>query len=240
VLERAGVLDGGRIGLVLPDPLARVALYPASELKARRRAEVEELIRFRLRKAVPFDIREASVAWLDLGSLRGGEAMVLVAAIFRPVLEGYERLCEAAGLEPGLVELCGLALLRAAASRQAAGDHLLANWDEDYVSLILTRDGAPLLMRTLAGDVAASPEHVVREVANTALYHRERLGGAGLDGALVRCAAWPPEDTTRLLQEALGFAPEILDPWAPLGGADGGPMGQAVAGAAACVSVQAA
>ena len=79
---------------MLPDPVARVALLPAAEVKGNR-AQVDELIRFRLRKAVPFDIREARVAFVA-GGARSGDPL-LVAAIYRPVLEGYEAACRAVG-----------------------------------------------------------------------------------------------------------------------------------------------
>jgi len=72
------------------------------------------------------------------------------------------------------------------------------------------------------------------------LYYRERLGGAGLAGAVVRSSALPPEDAAALLAEPLGFAPEVLDPWALLGVKHGGIAAQAVAGAASCVLRRAA
>src|SRR5260370_1383148 len=53
--ERAGALLGGPLALVLPDPAVRLSLVPAADLKARRRAETEQMIRFRLNKAIPFD-----------------------------------------------------------------------------------------------------------------------------------------------------------------------------------------
>ncbi|HKC12781.1 MAG TPA: hypothetical protein VKI41_12185 [Vicinamibacteria bacterium] len=37
VVERAGALSGGEIGLVLPDPVVRLALLPAPEVTGRRR-----------------------------------------------------------------------------------------------------------------------------------------------------------------------------------------------------------
>ncbi|HET8647360.1 MAG TPA: hypothetical protein VFO85_17820, partial [Vicinamibacteria bacterium] len=108
-LEKSGVVQGAGVALVLPDPVARVALLPAAEIGSHGHAQTEELIRFRLRKSVPFEIREARVAFAPAGA-QGADAL-LVAAIHRPVLEGYEAACRAVGLEPGLVELSGLALL---------------------------------------------------------------------------------------------------------------------------------
>ena len=61
-LERAGALSGGPVSLVLPDPAIRLALVSTEGLEGRA-AEVEETIRFRLHKALPFDVRAARLAW---------------------------------------------------------------------------------------------------------------------------------------------------------------------------------
>jgi len=62
--ERAGALSGGPVSLVVPDPAVRLTLLPAADLRGRR-AEVEEIVRFRLHKALPadFDVRTARLAW---------------------------------------------------------------------------------------------------------------------------------------------------------------------------------
>lgn len=236
LLERAGARGESRIGLVLPDPVVRVALLPLTELGAVRRRDLDETARFRLRKVLPFEAREARVATL---LPRGGAASTaVVAAVFRPVLEGYESALASLGLHPGLVEVACLALT--ALGGDAPVDRLLVNWDHGYVSLVLTRAGWPVLLRTLAGEYVTRPELVAREVANTVLYYRERLGGSGLAGALVRSAALDTQEAVALLAEPLGFAPEVLDPWAPLGIEHGDMAAQAVAGAAACVLRRAA
>jgi len=233
VLERAGALHVGRVALVLPDPVARLALLPASEVAAKRQKQSEELIRFRLRKALPFDVRDARVAFAG-GGTRAIDS-VLVAAAYRPVLDAYEDACRAVGLHPGLVELSGLALLNAAFGSLPPADRLLVNWDDGYVTLLLARGEWPLLVRTLAGDAAASPDEVAREVGNTLIYYRERLGGHRLAQAVVRSALLPPDEAVRLLEGPLEMKPEVLDPWGALRAADMGRVGQALAGAAACV-----
>jgi hypothetical protein len=233
-LERAGALHVGRVALILPDPVARLALLPGSEVAAKRRKQSEELIRFRLRKAVPFDIRDARIAFAG-GGPRAADS-VLVAAVFRPVLEGYEEACRALGVHPGLVELSGLALLNAAYGALPAADRLLVNWDEGYVTLLLARGEWPILVRTLAGEAAASEDEVAREVGNTLIYYRERLGGTALAHAMVRSALLPPERALRLLEGPLELKPELLEPWPALRSGDMGQVGQTLAGAAACMA----
>lgn len=230
LIERAGMPARGRVGLVLPDAVGRVALIPAAEIKARGTAEVAELVRFRLRKVVPFDTREAEVGCLFP---EGANTMAVVAAISRPALAGYEEACHSLGLHPGLVELAGLALL-GGPQTSGPGDRLLVNWEEGYVTLILARDGWPLLVRTLVGEPVSSPDDVAREVANTDLYYRERLAGTGLTAAAVRSGFLPPEEAVAIVGGALGMEAELVAP--PRGLAEGpGTSAQAVAGAAACV-----
>jgi type IV pilus assembly protein PilM len=237
VVERAGVLGGGKIALVLPDPVARVALIPASELQGRA-SEMDEMLRFRLRKSVPFDIREARVAHAHLGSGEG--ATVVAAAIYKPILEGYESACRDVGLHPGVVEIAGLCLLEAASRAHGRGDRIVVNWDEGYLSLLVSREGVPVLVRTIVGAAAGSRPDVVREAESTLLYYQERLGGTTLAGASVRSAVVPPAEAAALLSQPLGVEVEVLDPWNPLAASDLGTRTQALAGAAACLMGRAA
>jgi hypothetical protein len=226
-LEKAGAMDAPAVALVLPDTVARIALLPAVEMQAARRTATEELLRFRLRKSVPFEIRDARLAF------RAGEPNWLVAVIARSVLEEYESALGALGLNVGLVELSGLALLGALERPRMQGDRLLVNWDDDYVSFLLSNAGRPSLVRTLAGPGVAAPENVARETAQTVLYYRDRLQGAGLVAAAVRATGLPPADVAAVLAEPLGVRPEPLDAWGPLGVPADGIAANALAGAAA-------
>ncbi|HVR69560.1 MAG TPA: hypothetical protein VMT87_01835 [Vicinamibacteria bacterium] len=234
LLEKAGALAAGRVGLVLPDPVARVALVPASEVAGKSRAATEEMIRFRLRRSVPFDIREAKVTFASPGTR--SQDPVLVAAIFKPVLEAYEAAFRAAGVRAGLVELAGLALLGAAFGALPPADRLLVNWDDGYVTLLLARGEWPLVVRTLTGAHAAEPREVAREVAHTVLYYRERLGGEHLAQAVLRCTVLPSAEAAALLEPALGLAPEVFDAWEALRAAGPQDAGQSLAAAAACLA----
>jgi hypothetical protein len=184
-----------------------------------------ELVRFRLKKALPFDVRDARVA-----HRRDASGQVIAAAALREVLDPYEAACRESGLEPGQVEICGLALLEAVEASRPAGDRLVLNWDEAYVSIFLVRAGALALARTLAGASVAEPAQVLREVENTLVYYRERLAGAALSAALVRSAALPLADATRLIAGAAGAPAQPIEvPLDALAAA----LGQEVAGASA-------
>ena len=234
VLERAGIPLQGPIGLVLPDPVARVSLVPSSELASKDPAEVEDMLRFRLRKAVPFDIKGARLSF-QMPRALAPDGLVVAVIVARSILDGYEQALTDLGLQPGLIELAGLSIQSAVEAARPAGDRLVVNWEDGYVSLLLTRAGELVLMRTLTGEAASTDEDIIREVANTVLYYREKLGGAGLASVVVRSGVLTPAQAVELLKEPLGLTPETFDPWAGSGSADMTVAGQAVAGAAACV-----
>jgi hypothetical protein len=230
VLERVGSLSGGDVSLVLPDPAVRLALIPSEGLRGRRR-DAEETIRFRLHKALPFDVRAARLAW---ATPREEQALVAVAP--EEVVRGYEEALESLGFQPGLVEAASLALL--SATETGPGDRVLVNWDDGYVSFVLTRAGQPLLLRTLPGDVGK--DAVARHATSTMQFHRDRLGGGGLAGVVLRSTAVPGDEAAALLERALEAPVRLIRPWAALGITEEGVSAQAVAGAAACVLRRAA
>ena len=105
-----------------------MALVPVVEVPTRKASEVDELLRFRLRKSIPFEVREARLAYATAGD--SAADTIVVATAFGPVVAQYEEVCRSLGLEPGLVEMAGLALARAAFPAPASGDGLLVNWDD--------------------------------------------------------------------------------------------------------------
>jgi len=230
LMERVGLRGGGRAALVLPDASARLGLFPVAG------PDLEEQVRFRLRKVVPFDVRTARVAARRVGG-EAAESVVLAAAMARPVLERYEEVLDSVGLQVGHVELSGLAIARHAMRRR--GDSLLINWEEGAATFVLSRDGRPLLIRSFSAEVAGSLEEVEREAANTILYYRDRLAGESLEEALLRTGDALSEVARERLEESLGVEPRLVAPW---GGEQPGlpDDGRAVAGAVAALLGEAA
>ena len=226
-LERVGALSGGPLSLVLPDPAVRLALVSTDGLRGRR-AEAEETIRFRLHKALPFDVRQARLAW---DGARGEQA--LVAVVLEEVVRGYEEAVEALGFEPGVVEVASLALASLQDEGQGDVDRLLVNWDATYVSFLLRRGDQPLLVRTLPGE--GGLDGVLRQATSTLQFYRDRLSGPGLGEVVVRAAAGPAEEALAALKPALGDGARLLQPWAVLGPVKTDVPSQGLAGAAASV-----
>ncbi|MGB6973503.1 MAG: hypothetical protein WBD67_02350, partial [Terracidiphilus sp.] len=97
------------VTLVLPDTAVRVFVLDFDSLPSNA-AEILEVLRFRLRKMVPFEVERAGVSFQILSTSKQ-ESRVLVATMAAPVLEEYESAVRAAGYEPGAVLPAGLAAL---------------------------------------------------------------------------------------------------------------------------------
>ncbi len=68
-----------RIGLVIPDPVAKVSLVRFEQVPARRQ-DLDQLVRWQVRKAAPFPIEEAQVSYTP--GIRGadGQEFVVISA----------------------------------------------------------------------------------------------------------------------------------------------------------------
>ncbi len=87
------------IGIV-PDAAVRIVLLDFDALP-QKREDADAMVRFRLKKSLPFDVEQAAVSY-DV-SLRDGHVKVMAAVCVRTVLEEYEGILRDAGYIPGVV-----------------------------------------------------------------------------------------------------------------------------------------
>jgi len=98
VLNRLGATSGN-VALLVPDPVVRVFILPFDSFP-RREEDAIPMLRFRLKKSVPFDVEETVVSFMRQNGKDGG-AEVVTALARQRVLREYEALAEGAGLSPG-------------------------------------------------------------------------------------------------------------------------------------------
>ncbi|HEY5055685.1 MAG TPA: hypothetical protein VII58_05965 [Acidobacteriaceae bacterium] len=145
---------GREVTLVVPDTAARVLLVDFDELPAKA-AEAFPVVRFRLKKLLPFDADDAAVSYQVMSQTRAG-TQVLAVAMPREVLEEYESLVREAGYEPGAVLPSTLAAL--AGLDEDARPSLVVNAGRESVTTAIVRAGVLLLHRTIflaTGDLSA-------------------------------------------------------------------------------------
>ena len=215
VLERMG--RPRRVGLVIPDLVARVSLVRFEQVPARA-AELDQLIRWQVRKTAPFPIEDAQVSYVPgLKAADGQEFIVSLAK--HSVIEEYEGLCADAGAHAGLVDLATFNVINAAMAAMPPGgadsDWLLVNVAADYASIAIMRGAHLIFFRNRPTDAEGTLFDVVHQAA---MYYEDRLQGsgfaraylAGASGTSARQSA-DAEELRRSLQERLQKPIEAVD-----------------------------
>lgn len=161
------------VTLIVPDTVVRVFVLDFDSLPAKP-LEAYPVLRFRLRKMVPFDVEHAGISYQVLNETKS-ETKVLAAVLPGPILAEYEGAVRAAGYEPGAVLPSSLAALETINSLEAA---LVANMSPVALTTCITSGQNLLLYRTL--DLPDDPrlriDEVRRGVAVAAAYFEDKLG----------------------------------------------------------------
>lgn len=155
-LESVGGRSNARnadLTLVIPDGAVRVLLLDFDTLPSKL-SEALPIVRFRLKKMVPFDTDEAMISFQIMSTSRA-MMRVLAVAMPRDVLAEYESLAREAGFEPGAVLPSTLASL--AAVEEGEGASLVVNAHALGVTTAIVRAGIVLLHRSIELADAAAP-----------------------------------------------------------------------------------
>jgi type IV pilus assembly protein PilM len=161
------------VTLVIPDTAVRVFVLDFDSLPSKL-AEALPVLRFRLRKMVPFEVEHAGLSYQVLTESKS-ECRVLAALLPGPVLAEYEAVARMAGYEPGAVLPTSLAALSAIDSDEPI---LAANLSALALTTSITYGQDLLLYRTL--DLPDEPTQrlaeVQRGIAVAAAYYEDKLG----------------------------------------------------------------
>jgi type IV pilus assembly protein PilM len=164
---------GGRsrdVIAVLPDASVRVVLLDFDTLPASRE-EAEAVVRFRLKKSLPFDVDKAKVSYQSQTSTTTG-LRVIAAVALHTVIDDYESAFRDAGYTPGIVIPSMLAALGVA---QATGPTLIVKVDARTTSIAIMDKQQLLLFRTLenARGVTITGEQLAEEVYPSVVFFQD-------------------------------------------------------------------
>jgi type IV pilus assembly protein PilM len=138
-------LKAREVTLVVPDAAVRVLLLDFDELPAKP-AEALPVVRFRLKKLLPFDADDAAVSYQIMATARG-VVQVIAVAMPREVLTDYESVVREAGFEPGAILPSTLAAL--AGLSESDIPMLVVNAGREGVTTAIVKGGLLLLHRTV-------------------------------------------------------------------------------------------
>lgn len=154
---------------ILPDTTVRVVLLDFETLPSKPE-EAEAVVRFRLKKSLPFDPEEARISY---HSQPNGKAVRVVAAVvLKTVLEEYESAFRDAGYNPGVVMPSMLAAIGAADAERPT---LVVKVDAHTISIAILEQEQLLLFRTLENvrGVTITGEQLAEEVYPSVVFFQD-------------------------------------------------------------------
>src|SRR5579864_1047581 len=173
VLSRLRAKDED-VALLLPDPVIRVFVQHFDEFP-RAAQEAEPMLRWKLKKSVPFEADETVISYMRQAAREDGVDVVTALARLRIIRE-YESLVETAKLHPGVVLSSSLAAISLLQDRNAT---LLARVSGSALTAAIVRDG--VLCGYRCTDLPAhggeiTPQVLLEEIYPVAAYYQETWG----------------------------------------------------------------
>lgn len=179
--QRAAVRDGIESALgdvagrskdviaIVPDAAVRVMLVEFDTLPSDH-DEALGVVRFRLKKSLPFDVEKAKVSYH--AQKFSDEVRVVAAVALGSVIEDYEAAFRDAGFNPGVVLPSTLAALGAADGRRPT---LVVKVDAHTTSIAILNEGQLQLFRTLENTrgVTISGEQLAEEVYPSVVFFQD-------------------------------------------------------------------
>src|SRR5580698_2215065 len=159
------------VALILPDYCARLAVLDFDSFPTDVK-EQAALVRFRLKRSVPFDVETAALSYFPQ-AVAHKHVDVVVATTPLEILSPYEAPFRALGLNPGLVTVSSLAALDLAPD---SGLNLMAKLSGNVLSL-LVREKAKLKLARCLELPSAELDDVATVLLPTFVYVEDNLGG---------------------------------------------------------------
>ena len=157
--------------VILPDYAGRTTVLDFDSFPAKAE-EQETLVKFRLRKAVPFDIDSASVSYFAQPRPGSKKVDVIASSMSLETLARYEAPFRAAGLHVGFVTTSLMATLNAVPDN---GCRVVVKLNGTVLALAVTDAGALRLLRTIELP-EASPDAIAEHLIPTLTYVEDEWG----------------------------------------------------------------
>lgn len=216
VFERMGVRPK-RVALAVPDSVAKVSLLRFEKVPPRAR-DLDELVRWQVRKAAPFRLEDAQLTYMPANKGADGATEFVVVVARKDIVREYESACEAAGAQAGVVDLTTFNVINAALAtpQPPQGDWLLVHVTPEDATMAILRGNALVFFRNRVADGEAGLADLVHQ---TAMYYEDRLSGSGFGRVVLAGGGSPASQGAqdadylrRALEDRLGTTVDSIDP----------------------------
>jgi type IV pilus assembly protein PilM len=205
VFSRVSATPG--LALLIPDPVVRVFILPFENLP-RRSDEAMPLLRWRLKKSVPFDVDETVVSWMRQSGREGGLEVVTAVARQRIVRE-YEEIVKSLGSSAGIVLSSTVATLPLLEERGAT---LLVRMCGKALTTVIVQGSSLCVYRSsdmAAGSATLDPQSMLDEIFPAIAYFQDTWNGT-IDRARVAGLGVREQIFQRALTEELKCSVGLL------------------------------
>jgi type IV pilus assembly protein PilM len=159
------------VALILPDFAARIAVLDF-DVFPKDPKEQASLIRFRLKRSVPFDVETAVLSYMAQPSHSSGKTDVVAVIVPLEIVSRYEAPFRKAGMNPGLITTSGLAALDLAPE---AGLSVIAKITGRVLTVLVREQASLKLVRCLELP-SATLDDIVGVLIPTFVYIEDNLG----------------------------------------------------------------
>lgn len=181
--------------------------------------ECLELLRFKLKKSIPFRTEDAQISYfLDSGAPDYHSTNLWVTVMNSQVLRQYEEVVQSVtGSECGLVDLATFNFMNLAHKEIRTNgwdqeDHLYVNLNRDYISLAITQKEKLMFFRSREMERHNGLiEEAMTEIHPAMMFHLDKLGGQQFQRAFVY-ALEHGDELCRSLEQIHKLKSVILNP----------------------------
>ncbi len=201
-----------RVAVSLSDATCRIMLLDL-EGRFKSRGEALDLIRWKLKKSIPFDSADTKLDYQQLAVRENGDLALLVAMASRSVISQYEDLITKAGLSPARIDCNTFNICRLFDRRLSLQDDcILISFYGNTLSIVAFAQGIPEFIRNkdLSGP-SVTDNRLYMEINSSLLVYKERFPERVVQK--VFCVA-PPETAQNfqeMIAEATGLTPILLE-----------------------------
>lgn len=201
-----------QVSVSLPDAAGHVMILDI-ETRFRSHEEGRDIIRWKLKKSLPYDVNDIHLDYQTLREKENGELSVLVAIISRQVVTQYEDLILEAGIQPNRIDFTAFNLFRPFARRLELGESsLFVAYHEGVLSILVFSEGILEFFRTKEfSGTGPDMNRVFMEINSSLLIYRDKNAGRELKEVFCFGGNGDVELFRSVISEASGIEPQTLE-----------------------------
>jgi len=204
--------DKKRVSMSIPDFSGRVMTLEIESL-TKNKEEGSDQVKWKLKKSFPIDPNELHLDYQILKEDGEGNSILLVALVSKSVIDEYEQLLLASGLEPAKIDFATFNIYRLFSPRLEVQDSLtLVLHHRGNLCVMVFQEGILEFFRSkLIGTAVIDPVKLYREINSSVLVYSDSKGGWKPQKVFYYCAIEVRPLFRSVIFEVSGVEPFLLD-----------------------------